>query len=40
LCRFIKEPILWACLAALSLYARELSTAEIALANIDSADKV
>jgi len=34
LCRFVKEPILWACMAAVSMKARELSTAEIAFAAI------
>jgi len=40
LCRFVKDPTLWACLAAMSLHARELNTAEIALAAIDEVDKV
>ena len=40
LCRFVKDPTLWACLAAMALYSRELNTAEIALAAIDEADKV
>ena len=40
LCRFVKDPTLWACLAAMSLHNRELNTAEIALAAIDEADKV
>jgi intraflagellar transport protein 80 len=40
LCRYVKEQSLWACLAALSLHARELNTAEIALAAIESVDKV
>ena len=40
LCRFVKENTLWACLAAMSIYCRELNTAEIALAAIDEADKV
>jgi intraflagellar transport protein 80 len=40
LCRFVKEHTLWACLAAMSIYCRELNTAEIALAAIDEADKV
>ena len=40
LCRFVKEPILWACMAAVSLKARELSTAEIAFAAIEQADKI
>jgi len=40
LCRFVKEQTLWACLAAISLNARELNTAEIALAAVESIDKV
>lgn len=40
LCRFVKEKTLWGCLAAMSLYCRELETAEIALAAIDEVDKV
>jgi len=40
MCRFVKEPTLWACLAAMSIYCRELNTVEIALATIDEADKV
>jgi len=40
LCRFVKEQTLWACLAAISLNTRELSTAEIALAAIEAIDKV
>ena len=40
LCRFVKDRILWACLAAMALYARELNTAEIALAAIDEVDKI
>ncbi|CAG0899667.1 unnamed protein product [Darwinula stevensoni] len=40
LCRFIKEPLLWACLAGMATYAKELNTAEIAYAAIDRADKV
>lgn len=35
LCRYVKEPTLWACLAAISLHQRELNTAEIALAAIE-----
>ena len=38
--RFVKENTLWACLAAISLYCRELNTAEIALAAIECVDKV
>ncbi|EDV28474.1 uncharacterized protein TRIADDRAFT_49567 [Trichoplax adhaerens] len=40
LCRFIKDPAMWACLAAMSAYAKDLSTAEIAYAAIDEVDKV
>ena len=40
MCRFVKEQPLWACLAAMSIYCRELNTVEIALAAIDEADKV
>eukprot|EP00826_Nyctotherus_ovalis_P052873 TRINITY_DN6785_c0_g1_i1.p1 TRINITY_DN6785_c0_g1~~TRINITY_DN6785_c0_g1_i1.p1 ORF type:complete len:450 (+),score=165.02 TRINITY_DN6785_c0_g1_i1:804-2153(+) len=40
LCRFVKEPVLWACLAIMSISARELNTTEIALAAINEADKV
>jgi intraflagellar transport protein 80 len=40
LCRFVNEATLWATLAAMSIYARELNTVEIALAQIDEADKV
>ena len=40
LCRFVKENTLWATLAAMSIYQRELNTVEIALAAIDEADKV
>lgn len=40
LCRFVKDKTLWACLAAMSIYCRELETAEIALASIDEVDKV
>lgn len=40
LCRFVNENTLWATLAAMSIYCRELNTVEIALAQIDEADKV
>ena len=40
MCRFVKEQTLWACLASMSIYCRELNTVEIALAAIDEADKV
>ena len=36
----MKDPVLWACLSGISLQARELNTAEIALAAIDEIDKV
>lgn len=36
----MKEQTLWATLAAMSIYQRELNTVEIALAAIDEADKV
>lgn len=40
LCRFVNEQTLWACLAAFSLYSRDLDTAEIALASCESIEKV
>lgn len=40
LCWFVKDRTLWGCLAAMSLYCRELETSEIALAAIDEVDKV
>eukprot|EP00794_Sanderia_malayensis_P011126 gene11126-12297_t len=40
LCRFVKDETLWACLAAMAAYGKELSTAEIAYAAIEEADKV
>lgn len=40
LCRFVKEHTLWATLASMAIYQRELNTVEIALAAIDEADKV
>uniref|UniRef100_A0A2C9JF99 Uncharacterized protein n=1 Tax=Biomphalaria glabrata TaxID=6526 RepID=A0A2C9JF99_BIOGL len=40
LCRFVKEDNLWACLAAMATYAKDLNTAEIAYASIHEADKV
>lgn len=40
LCRFVKDDILWSCLAAMSSYAKELNTAEVAYAAIQEADKV
>ncbi|XP_067950090.1 intraflagellar transport protein 80 homolog isoform X2 [Watersipora subatra] len=40
LCRFVKDTTLWCCLAAMSAYAKDLATAEVAYAAIDEADKV
>lgn len=40
LCRFVKDTTLWACLATMASYGKELNTAEIAYAAIDEADKV
>lgn len=40
LCRYAKESTLWACLAIMSISARELNTTEIALAALDEVDKV
>ncbi|XP_049774478.1 intraflagellar transport protein 80 homolog isoform X1 [Schistocerca cancellata] len=40
LCRLVKDPILWACLAAIATHAKELNTAEEAYAAIDEVDKV
>jgi intraflagellar transport protein 80 len=36
LARLVKEPAAWACLAALAIQAKELSTAEIAYAAVDA----
>ncbi len=35
LCRFVKEPLLWSCLAAISLKLKQLDTAETAFAAIE-----
>ena len=35
LCRFVKDPTLWCCLAAMSAYAKDLTTAEVAYAAIN-----
>lgn len=35
LCRFIKDPTMWATLAAMAMAAKELNTAEVAFAAID-----
>lgn len=40
LCRFVKDGRLWACLAALSLSAKHLDTAEVALAAVGAVDKL
>jgi len=40
LCRFVKDAPLWACLAAMSIYGRELNAAEVAYAAIDQVEKV
>jgi len=40
LCRYVKMPEMWACVAAMSMHVRELPTVEIALAAIDQVDKV
>ena len=40
MCRFVKDGTLWASLAAMSIYCRELNTVEIALAANDDHDKV
>jgi intraflagellar transport protein 80 len=40
LCRFVKAPQLWACLAAMALSGRHLDTAEVALAAVKEVDKL
>eukprot|EP00033_Pygsuia_biforma_P003426 GCRY01003755.1.p1 GENE.GCRY01003755.1~~GCRY01003755.1.p1 ORF type:complete len:862 (+),score=264.97 GCRY01003755.1:209-2794(+) len=40
LCRMAKEPLLWATLASIALDAKELNTAEIALAAVEEVDKL
>ncbi|RXM33144.1 Intraflagellar transport protein 80-like [Acipenser ruthenus] len=40
LCRFVKEQTLWACLAAMAIANKELTTAEVAYAAIGEIDKV
>uniref|UniRef100_W5M7E3 Intraflagellar transport 80 n=1 Tax=Lepisosteus oculatus TaxID=7918 RepID=W5M7E3_LEPOC len=40
LCRFAKDQTLWACLAAMAIASKELTTAEIAYAAIGEIDKV
>eukprot|EP00038_Savillea_parva_P010167 m.188364 g.188364 ORF g.188364 m.188364 type:complete len:773 (-) comp17402_c0_seq1:165-2483(-) len=39
-CRFVKDPSLWACLAAVAAAAHELNAAEVAYAAIEEIDKV
>ena len=39
-CRFVKDNVLWACLAGMSVHAKHLDTAEVAYAAIQEADKV
>ena len=40
LCRFVKEQLLWACLAAASLKHKKLESAETAFAAIEEPEKV
>lgn len=40
MCRFVNDKALWACLAAMSIYCRELNSVEIAMAAIEESDKV
>jgi hypothetical protein len=40
MCRFSHDAAVWACLAALSMAAGELATAEVAFAAIDAVDKL
>ncbi|CAM6088739.1 unnamed protein product [Calypogeia fissa] len=40
LCRFVKDNLLWACLAGMAVDSKELSTAEVAYAALDEVDKV
>ncbi|MEW5301900.1 MAG: hypothetical protein WDW36_004725 [Sanguina aurantia] len=40
LCRFIKDPTVWASLAAMAMASKELNTAETAFAAIDEVDKL
>jgi hypothetical protein len=39
MCRFVKDPQMWATLAAMAMAAKELNTAETAFAAIDEVDK-
>lgn len=40
LCRFIKDPTIWATMAAMAMAAKELNTAEVAFAAIEEVDKL
>ncbi len=40
LCRIVREPAVWACLAALALQGADLECAELCLAAIDEVDKL
>lgn len=40
LCRFVKDPAIWACLAVLAACAKEIASAEVAYAAIEQIDKV
>lgn len=40
LCRYVKSPELWACLAAMAIAGKELHTAEVAYAAIEQVDKL
>lgn len=40
LCRYVKDPTLWACLAVMALADKELSTTEVAFAAIDEVAKL
>merc|ERR1711988_1570290 len=40
LCRFVKRPEMWACLAAMALQKGNLDSAEVALAAVDEVDKL
>ncbi|KAJ1088022.1 hypothetical protein NDU88_001181 [Pleurodeles waltl] len=40
LCRFVKDQTLWACLAAMAVASKDMTTAEVAYASIGEIDKV
>lgn len=40
LCRFVKEPLLWACLAAISIKVKQFDAAETSFAAIEQPEKV